>query len=140
VLLGILKGFLTAVMLLLFVVVILNVLNIFNVIQLDGLAKRLPTRMVSIFLPSEGMKQRINVEANANPAPVAEGQPLVPQAESQVEQPAPEPAPEEPAKAAEEAVVEEAPVEEAPAEEAPAEEAPAEPEAPAEESTGEAVG
>ena len=119
VLLGILKGFLTAVMLLLFVVVVLNVLNLFNVISLSGLASRLPTRMVSIFLPTEGMKQRINVEANANPAPVAEGQPLVPQTvETPAEQPQSAPAEEAPAA--------EAPVEEAPAEEAPAEEAPAE--------------
>jgi hypothetical protein len=126
VLLGILKGFLTAVMLLLFVVVVLNVLNIFNVVNLSGLASRLPTRMAAIFLPSEGMKQRINVEANANPAPVAEGQPLVPQAaEAPAEQP-------------QSAPVEEAPVEEAAPEEAPAEEAPAE-EAPAE-GGGEAVG
>ena len=118
VLLGILKGFLTAVMLLLFVVVVLNVLNIFNIVKLDGLAKRLPTRMVSIFLPSEGMKQRINVESNANPAPVAEGVPLVPQPAPQAE-PEPvvaQPVEEEPA---------EPPVEEAPAE-APVEEAPAE--------------
>ncbi|MBQ6324956.1 MAG: hypothetical protein IJI26_02675 [Clostridia bacterium] len=88
--------------------------------------------MVSIFLPSEGMKQRINVEANANAGPVAEGQPLVPQAAQQVEQAAPEPV--------QEAAAEEVVVEEEPASEAPAEEAPAEAEAPAEESTGEAVG
>ena len=101
-------------MLLLFVVVVLNVLNdFFNVVDLSGLAKRLPTRMTAIFLPSEGMKQRINVEAGANPAPVAEGVPLVPQpVEAPVEQAQPEPVPEAPA--------EEAPVEEVPAEEPPA--------------------
>ena len=129
VLLGILKGFLTAVMLLLFVVVILNVLNIFNVISLEGFAKRLPTRMASVFLPSEGMKQRMNVEAGANPAPVTEGEPLVPQptAVTPVEE-----APEVEAPAEEETTWEE-PAEEAPAEETPVEEEPAE-------EAGEAVG
>ena len=139
-LLGILKGFLTAVMLLLFVVVVLNVLNIFNVVNLSGLASRLPTRMAAIFLPSEGMKQRMNVEAPAAlPAPVAEGQPLTPQAPAQQAQPEPvaqAPAEEAPVEPAAEAQAPEA--NEAPAE-APAEEAPAEA-APEAENAGEAVG
>ncbi|MDO4867301.1 MAG: hypothetical protein Q4C10_12170, partial [Clostridia bacterium] len=76
VLLGILKGFLSAVMVLLFVVVVLNVLNIFDVISLESFARRLPDKMVEIFLPSEGMKQRMNVEAEANPAPIEQSAPV----------------------------------------------------------------
>ena len=114
VLLGILKGFLTAVMLLLFVVVVLNVLNIFNVVSMQGIARRLPTRMVNVFLPSENMKKRINVEAEANAAPLTQETPA---AEAPAE--IPQAAPAEPAQA------EVVPIEEIPAE-APAEAAPAE--------------
>ena len=110
-LLGILKGFLTAVMLLLFVVVVLNVLNIFNVVSMQGIARRLPTRMVNVFLPSENMKKRMNVEADANAAPLTQEFP------AEAAQPAPAPA-----EAAQPEVV---PIEEIPAPEAPAE-APAE--------------
>ena len=129
VLLGILKGFLTAVMLLLFVVVVLNVLNVFGVLSLENFARRLPDKMVSVFLPSEGMKQRLNVEANANPAPVVE-QPVIEQPAEQpvVEQPVVEqPVVEQPAEqpAVEQPVVEQ-PVAEQPAAEQPAPEQPAE--------------
>ncbi len=117
VLLGILKGFLTAVMLLLFVVVVLNVLNIFNVVSMQNIARRLPTRMVNVFLPSENMKKRINVEADADAAPLTQEAPAA-QAPAEVAQP----------EAAQPEVVpiEEIPAPEAPAEEAPAEAAPAE--------------
>ncbi len=113
VLLGILKGFLTALVLLLFVVVVLNVLNIFNVIRLDSLASRMPTKMVDVFLPSQNMKQKINVEAEINPAPAVQQIPAA--EESQL-----------PDTQAEAEPVGEAPVEEEPAEEAPVEEAPVE--------------
>jgi len=76
VLLGILKGFLTAVMLLLFVVVVLNVLNIFNVLSLENFARRLPDKMVNVLLPSENMKKRINVEAGADNAPMVQEAPV----------------------------------------------------------------
>ena len=107
VLLGILKGFLTAVMLLLFVVVVLNVLNIFNVVNLDNLAAKLPTRMADVFLPSQNMKQKINVEAEPIAAPAVQQEAPVQQAQPEPEpaaEPEPEPEIEEPA--------EEAPVEE----------------------------
>ena len=90
---------------LLFVVVVLNVLNIFNVVNLDNLAAKLPTRMADVFLPSQNMKQKINVEAEPIAAPAVQQEAPVQQAQPEPEPAAePEPEIEEPA--------EEAPVEE----------------------------
>ena len=42
---------------LLVILVVLNLLNVFKVVNLDGLANKLPTRMVSVLLPSQNFKQ-----------------------------------------------------------------------------------
>lgn len=60
VILGILKGFLTAVLLLLVLVIVLNVLNVFHVVDLDGFARRMPPRLVNTLLPSQKMKTSID--------------------------------------------------------------------------------
>ena len=52
-----LKGFLTAVVVLLVIVVVLNLLDVFNVISLDKVAQSMPSRAVSLVFPSQNYKR-----------------------------------------------------------------------------------
>ena len=55
-----LKGFLTAVLIFLVLVVAANLLDVFNVVSLDKLAQNMPTRVVNLVFPSQNYKRNRN--------------------------------------------------------------------------------
>ena len=85
-LLGILKGFLNAVMLVIVIWVILNLLNLFKIINLSGAYQRLPGKVANVVLPSEQWVERDQGQAASQSQPTVE-QPSEQSAPVQPEQP-----------------------------------------------------